>query len=269
VSVLFWTTCNVIDKNYVQQTLSRKSTSRPADPTHTNVPSRSFNDPVILGIANPTLTKSELMNIDPPTLDLRALSLNRVPGPSKAPSQLLFRQVAASRTPPPPQPTSAVNYFEDDEMEDLYGPPLGLPSPYAPPPPPPRALPRKPSPSLQYPTEPPVQPPLAVEDPPPPPRDLSRKPPLSLQYPAEQRVLPALAAEDPRLLGMLERHVQREAARPRQGMRKAMAVHRAGRRRGGFVLLPHRTEAEAARVMQVGRGEPRGIFGSYFVCFDS
>jgi hypothetical protein len=257
---------HVIDEDYVQQTFSRKSTSRPVEPTHTHVPSRSSNNPATLGIANPTLTKSEFMDIDPPTLDLRALSLNRVPGPNKVPSQLLFRQVTAPKTlpPPQPQPTSAVN-LEDDEMEDLYGPPLGLPSPYALPPPPPRAPPRKRSPSLRYPTEPPVLPPLPVVDPPPPVRDLSRKPPPS----AEPRVLPALAAEDPRLLGMLERHVQREAARPRQGMRKAMAVHRAGKRRGGLVLLPDRTEAETARVMQAGRGEPRGIFASYFVRFDS
>ncbi|KAI0252159.1 hypothetical protein BJV78DRAFT_1205189 [Lactifluus subvellereus] len=149
-------------------------------------------------------------------------------------------------------------------MEDLYGPPLGLPSPYAPPPPPPREFPREPSPSLQYPEEPRVFPALATEDPHRPgmveqrePRDVS---PVLL-YPAEPRVLPELAAEDPDILGVLERHEQREAARPRQGMRKAEAVRRAGKRRGGFVLVADRTEAEAARA---GRGEPRGVFASYF-----
>jgi hypothetical protein len=201
------------------------------------------------------------MDIDPPTLDLRALSLNRTPGHSKAPSRLLLQRVTAAGPPSLPQPASVV-HPEDDEMEDLYGPPLGLPSPYAPPPPPPPVLSREPSPSLQYPTEQRVSPLLTVGDPLTRPREPPCKPSPSLQPPAEQRVLPALAAEDPRILGMLERHEQREAARPRQGMLKAMAVHRAGKKRGGFVLLADRTEAEAARADQAGRGEPRGIFAS-------
>jgi len=100
-------------------------------------------------------------------------------------------------------------------MEDLYGPPLGLPSPYAPPPLQ-RGHPREPSPSLQYPEV------------------------------SEPLLLPALAAKDPDVLAMLERHEQREAARPRQGMRKVQAVRGAGKQRRGFVLVEKRTKAETA-----------------------
>ena len=162
---------------------------------------------------------------DPPTLDLRALSLNRAQGPSKAPSRLLLHHVTTSRPLSPPPPVPPVK-SEDDEMEDLYGPPLGLPSPYAPPPPP-RVRPHTPSPSpcLQYPPEP------------------------------ELRVLPALAAKDPHVLAVLERQELREAARVRQGTRKVQAVRDAGKKRGGLVLAADRTKAEAtlARTAQASR----------------
>ena len=151
------------------------------------------------------------IDIDEPTLDLRALTLTQAPSG--------FRKTASRPHSPPPAAA------EDDEIEDLYGPPLGLPSIHAPPPLPPR---REPSPQ-------PLQ-------------------------PAEPRLLPSLADEDPRMLATLERHERREAARPRQGMRKAPAVRRAGAKRGGFVLVADRAtqaEAEACR-------EPRGVFASYF-----
>jgi hypothetical protein len=255
-----------VDDDYVLQTSSRKSTSRPVDPAHAHAPSKSFNDSRVLGLANRTSTKSEPMDIDPPTLDLRALSLNRAPGSSKASSHLLLRRTTTSRPPSLPPPASVV-ISEEDDMEDLYGPPLGLSSSYAPPSPSPRKLPREPSPSLQYPEVPRVLPALATEVPhrlgtvkQREPREVS---PV-LRYPAEPRVLPALAAEDPDILGVLERHERREAARPRQGMRKAKPVHRAGKRRGGFVLVADRTGAEAALAERAGGGEPRGVFASYF-----
>jgi hypothetical protein len=81
-------------------------------------------------------------------------------------------------------------------------------------------------------------------------------------------VLPALVADDPSLLGMLERQEQREAARPRQGMSKATAMHRAGKKRGGFILLADRTEAEVARAEQTDYRVPRGRFASYFAHSD-
>jgi hypothetical protein len=83
--------------------------------------------------------------------------------------------------------------------------------------------------------------------------------------PTEPRLLPVLAAEDPRMLAMLERHEQREAARPRQGMHKAPAVRRAGAKRGGFVLVAaeRQTEARVAAAAAASR-EPRGVFAAYF-----
>ncbi|KAI0247307.1 hypothetical protein BJV78DRAFT_1285673 [Lactifluus subvellereus] len=74
-----------IDDDYVLQTLSRKSISRPVEPAPAHVPSQSFNDSPVLGLASPTSTKSGPMDIDPPMLDLRvrALSLNRTPGKRK------------------------------------------------------------------------------------------------------------------------------------------------------------------------------------------
>ena len=240
---------------HVLQIYSRKSTtSRPVEPRYAHVTSRLTNDPCVLGSSEPSISGS--MDIDPPTLNLHDLSLNR----NKASSQLL-RQVIAARPPSPPQPISVVE-SEDDEMEDLYGPPVGLPSPYAPPPPHPHAVSRGRSPSLRYPAEEHVLPPPAVRDPPPPRRELEPK------STAEHRMLPALVADDPSLLGMLERQEQREAARPRQGMSKATAVRRAGKKRGGFIFLADRTEAEVARAEQTVCRVPRGRFASYFAHLD-
>jgi hypothetical protein len=64
------------------------------------------------------------------------------------------------------------------------------------------------------------------------------------------------------MLATLERHERREAARPRQGMRKAPAVRRAGAKRGGFVHVADR-ETEEAEEAEACR-EPRGVFASYF-----
>lgn len=185
-------------------------------------PSQSSKRTSASGSVGPALAKSEPIDvdIDPPTLDLRALTLTRA---SNTPSDFSFHRKTASRplSPPPPPPTHPA--AEDDEIEDLYGPPLGPPLP-----------PREPSSQSLQPAP----------------------------TPAEPRLLPVLAAEDPRMLATLERHEQREAARPRQGMRKAQAVRRAGARRGGFVLVAE-AEAEAARPMDPCR-EPRGVFASYF-----
>ena len=149
-------------------------------------------------------------------LDLRALTL--------APSGFKAASRPHSPAPSPPPVAAAA---EDDEIEDLYGPPLGLPSIHAPPP-------REPSPPL----------------PPPPP-------------PPQPRLLPVLAAEDPRMLAALERHERHEAARPRQGMRKAPAVRRAGAKRAGLVLVADRA-AETEAFHRRRGGEPRGVFASYF-----
>ena len=163
----------------------------------------------------------EPMEIDPdlPTLNLRALTLNR--------ASSSHRQTASrTHSPPPPSPTRPPA-AEDDEIEDLYGPPLGLPSVHAPPPP---------------------EPPQPTPAPAPP-----RK---------ETRMLPAIAAEDPRILAALERHEQREAARPRQGMHKAPAVRGAGAKRGRLVLV---ADFDRTRTEPMCRDEsPRGVFASYF-----
>jgi hypothetical protein len=150
-------------------------------------------------------TKSISMEINPPTLDLRALSLNRAPGVSKAPSRLLFYRTTSRPPSPPPIPPVK---SEDDEMEEVYGPPLGLPSPHA----------------LRH--------------------EPRRQRSLSLQLPAESepRVLPVLAAKDPHVLAVLEGQELREAARPRRGMRKAQAVRGAGKKRAGFVLVEGLTD---------------------------
>jgi hypothetical protein len=103
-------------------------------------------------------------------------------------------------------------------MDDLYGPALGYATPRVPPPLPQGERLHGPSPSLEYPEEP------------------------------EAMVLPVLAAKDPHILGILERHERREEARPRRGMRKVSAVRSAGRKRGGFVLVTRRTEAEMEQV---------------------
>lgn len=195
-----------IDHDYVPQALEQTPTRQPVEPTHTGVSS------LVSGGASRASTKLRSSGVDPPTLDLRALSLNRAPGPSKAPSRLLLHRETTSRISTPP---AAPPVKPEDEMEDLYGPPLGLPSPYAPPPPQ-RGRRREPSPSLQYPDE------------------------------SGALLLPALAAKDPKVLAMLERHEQREVARPRQGMRKVQAVRGAGKKRRGVVLVEKRTKAESA-----------------------
>jgi len=167
---------------------------------------------------------------NPQMLDLRALSLNRASGSSKAPQRLLFSRPTTSTTPAsaPPIPPVASAVPEDDEMEDLYGPPLGLPSPYA---------------------LPPLQPPR------PPPHEPPHKPP-SPQIPAEPEkppLLPVLAARDPRILAILERQERREAARPRRGKSKAQAVRDAGKKRGGFVLVADWTTAGVAHAERASR----------------
>jgi len=202
-----------IDDDYVPKVLGHTTTSQPVEPTHARVTSPLLKHSFVVGGASHASTKSRSTGVDPPTLDLRALSLNRAPGPSKAPSRLLLHRETTSRTSTPPAVPPVKP--EDDEMEDLYGPPLGLPSPYAPPPPQ-RGHPREPSPSLQYPEE------------------------------SEPLLLPALAAKDLNVLAVLERHEQREAARPRQGMRKVQAVRGAGKKRRGYVLVAKRTKEDTA-----------------------
>lgn len=156
---------------------------------------------------------------DLPTLDLHALTLNRAP---------LSHHKTTARTHSP-----AAAAAEDDEIEELPGPPSGFPSAHA----------HAPS-SL-------------------PPRE-SSPPPRPVQPAAPKpRLLPVLATEDPRILATLERHERREAARPRQGMHKAPAVRRAGAKRGGFVLVADADRTEVARATDACR-EPRGVFASYF-----
>jgi hypothetical protein len=65
-----------------------------------------------------SITTSKSKDINPPTLDLRALSLNRAPGVSKAPRLLLY-STTTSRPPSPPPPILPVK-SEEDGMEDLY-----------------------------------------------------------------------------------------------------------------------------------------------------
>ncbi|KAN0129505.1 hypothetical protein V8E53_012687 [Lactarius tabidus] len=210
--------------------LVRTPPSQPTSPTYVQAPSQSSKRASASGNVDPVqATSPEPMEIDIdsdlPTLDLGALTLNRAPS---------SHHKTASRTHSPAPPTHP-SAAEDDEIEDLYGPPIGLPSVHAPP-------------SL-----PPPEPPQPASAPAPAPKEL--------------RILPVLAAEDPRIRAALERHVQREAARPRQGMRKAPAVRRAGAKRGGFVLVADydrpRTEVGATAT------EPRGVFASYFARSDA
>ncbi|KAN0123611.1 hypothetical protein V8E52_002943 [Russula decolorans] len=106
-------------------TLERKSESsgRLAEATHVQALSQSSKRPTSVGGAGNASTKSTSRDIDPPTLDLRALSLNRATQASKAPSRLFFHRTTESRppSPPPPTPLPPVK-SEDSEMEDLYGP---------------------------------------------------------------------------------------------------------------------------------------------------
>ncbi|KAI9443413.1 hypothetical protein H4582DRAFT_2072461 [Lactarius indigo] len=239
--LLFWTTCTYpLTNDCMFQPLARTPPSQPTGPTYVQAHSRSFKRTSASGSVGPDLANSEPMDIDtdPPTLDLRALSLSRAPGHSRTPtpsSVFSFHHKTTSRrhSPPPPPPSSPPRPAaaeDDDEIEDLYGPPLGLPSVHAPPPLPPR----EPSPP-------------------------SLRPPAPAPVAAGPRLLPVLAAEDPRMLATLERHERREAERPRQGMRKPRPVQRAGTRRGGFVLVAdHRTAPTDACC------KPRGVFESYF-----
>jgi hypothetical protein len=212
-----------IDRDYVPQAIERVSTSQLVEPTHAQGPSQlRKSSPVVAGPGHASANWRP-MDVDPPTLDLRALSLNRAPGPSKA-SRLLIHRVTTSREPSPPPllplpPPPAVPpvKLEDDDMEDLYAPSIRHPSTYAQ-----RERPKVP-PTLQY---------------------LEEQEPL---------VLPALAVKDPRILAILARHEQREAARPRQGMCKAQAVRGAGKKRRRVALVANRSEAEMAQAAEASR----------------
>jgi hypothetical protein len=78
-------------------------------------------------------------------------------------------------------------------------------------------------------------------------------------------VLPLLAAKDPHILGILEQHERREEARPRQGMRKVSAVRCVGRRRGGFVLVTRRTEAEMEQMERAAQVSRWAIINNFFL----
>ena len=188
------------------ETLAGEPSGQLAGSTHVQAPSRLSKHPTSLGGASHTSTKSMSMDIIPPTLDLRALSLNQAPGATKAPSRLFLYHTTTSMPPSSLQPIPPVK-SEDDEMEGLYGPPLGLPTLHAP----------------------------------------QRQRSLSLRLPAESepRVLPVLAAKDPHVLAVLEGQERREAVRPRRGMRKAQAVHGAGKKRAGFFLVEGLTAGRA------------------------
>lgn len=99
-----------------------ESSGQLAEATHVQPLSRSSKRPTSVGGASNASTKSTYMDV-PPTLDLRALSLNRATRASKAPSRLLLYHTTESRppSPPPPPPVPPVKY-EDSEMEDLYAP---------------------------------------------------------------------------------------------------------------------------------------------------
>ena len=107
------------------QTLAQTSetSGQPAEATHVQAPSQLSKRPTSVGVAGNASTKSTSMDIDPPTLDLRALSLNRATQTSKAPSRLLFHRttesIPASASPTPPLPPVK---SEDNDMGDLYGP---------------------------------------------------------------------------------------------------------------------------------------------------
>ncbi len=95
-----------INHDYVPQAFERIPTSQPVEPPHAQAPS-SLPKPSPLGGAKHAM----YTGTDPPTLDLRAFSLNRAQGPSKAPSRLLLHRVTTSRplSPPPPQSQSCVS----------------------------------------------------------------------------------------------------------------------------------------------------------------
>ncbi|KAI9508404.1 hypothetical protein F5148DRAFT_1284070 [Russula earlei] len=202
-----------IDFDYVSQALS-PSPSQPLEHTRPDPPSQSLEHSTPFGSTSHAQTRSTFVDTNPQMLDLRGLSISRTPGPSRPLSR--FSNRATTSRAPSPYPPVPLIISGDDEMEDLYGPPLGLPSPH--PPPPPRPPLRRQSPSPQSTVRP------------------------------EPLVLPVLAARDPRLLAMLERQERREVARPRQGARKAQAVRGAGKKRGGFVLIANRTEGCAEQI---------------------
>jgi len=208
-----------IDLEYALQALAQAATNQQpgVEPNQTLTP--------LEGTTSHAPKKSTSTSTNQQTLDLRALLLSRASGPGKAPQRLLISRpttsTASASTPPVPPVTSVVS--EDNEMEDLYGPPVGLPSPYAPPPPPRHEPSRKsPSPQLHAGSEGPS-------------------------------LLPVLAAKDPRILAMLERQERREAARPRRGKCKPQAVRDAGKKRGGFVLVTNWSLARAAHAEQASR----------------
>lgn len=210
--------------------IARIPPNQPTGPTYVQAHAQSSERTSASGNVDPAqATSPEPMEIDTntdlPTLDLRALTLNRAPSSHH---QTPSRTQSTPQPLPPPPPTRP-SAAEDDEIEDLYGPPLGLPSVHAPP-----SLPPQPAPQPA---------------------------PAPAPVPKEPRLLPALAAEDPSILAVLEQHELREAARPRQGMRKAPAVRHAGAKRGRFVLVAD-SDQTATRT-ELCR-EPRGVFASYF-----
>ena len=219
-----------IDHGFMLQTLKRESSGQLAGFTHVQAASPLSRHPTPLGGASHASIKSMSMEINPPTLDLRALSLNRAPGASKAPSRLLLYRTTTSRppSPSPPLPAPPVK-SEDDEMEDLYGPSLGLPSSHTS-----RHEPR-------------------------------RRRSLSPHLPAEPepRVLPVLAAKDPHVLAVLEGQERREAARQRRGMHKAQAVRGAGKRRAGFVLVEGLTARRTELNFQALFERKRNLLASF------
>lgn len=106
-------------------TLERKSESsgQLAEATRVQAFSRLSKRPTSIGGSGNASTKSTSMGIDPPTLDLRALSLNRATQASKVPSRSFLYRTTESRPPSPsPPPALPPVKSEDSEMEDLYGP---------------------------------------------------------------------------------------------------------------------------------------------------
>jgi hypothetical protein len=132
---------------FFSQTLERKSESSGQLAEATRVQAR----PTSAGGAG-NASASTSMDIDPPTLDLRALSLNRATRVGKAPSRLILHRTAESSRPPSSPPLPPVK-SEDREMENLYGP-VGGPQRR-------RSL----SPQLPVESEPRVLPALAAKDP--------------------------------------------------------------------------------------------------------
>ena len=132
--------------DWVFQPLARTPLSQPTGPTHLQAHSQSSKCTSASGSADAAQASSEPMeiDIDLPTLDFRALTLNQTPS-----SHLK----TATRTHSPlPVPSSSSE--DDDEIEELDGPPSGRPPPAG------DSLPLQPAP-----TEPRLLPVLAAEDP--------------------------------------------------------------------------------------------------------